>query len=596
LSKPCEPAPALPCARRPWFGRRRRFRQGTQARGPVPALLLVLVTVLAACSPVGSPRLPLAEPIRVDGSGATANWLAARHALARGDFRTAADLLRSAAALDPGEPEIRRELLRALIAVSAWKEAREVARELEGLAPDDLDAGLLLYLDALRRGDAEQALERARGLDRPVLGRLLAPFLEAQALAAAGRTGEALRALAVPERERIMPWLTAQHVAMLLLREGQVEAAALALESELAADRPLPGSFVQAAVHVLQRAGRHERAVALVGTQLRHRPGASELLHLVRLLDEKGTVPPPFDDPVGAVADVLMRFAEALDSQQARERALRFSRLALFAAPASAEARLLCARIELSRGAPEEALLVLEGFAQDSPLAFDAAILRAQALDALGRREEAARLLEDLARLHPTRIELLVTLGDLARAREDWETARKAYARAIERLPRVERDHWRLFYAYGVSLERLGRWEEAERALRRALELEPDQPIVLNYLGYSLVDRGEKLEEARRMLERAVELAPEDGYIVDSLGWAHYRLGNYAKAVELLERAVELAPDDPVINDHLGDAYWKVKRRREARFQWRHVLALDPEPDLAAKVRRKLEHGLDGED
>lgn len=589
--KSCEPAPALPCARRGWFGRKGRGRQGARAL----ALALAFAAPLGACTPAASPPLPVAEPIVVNGSGAAANWLAARHALAQGDFRTAAELLRRAAAEDPGEPEIRRELLRALIATSAWEEAPEVARELEGLAPGDLDAGLLLYLDALRRGDAKQALERARDLDRPVLGRLLAPFLEAWALAADGRIDEALRALAGPERTRIMPWLTAQHTALLLLRRGQVEAAALALESELAADRPLPDSFVQAAVHVLQRAGRRERAVALVGAQLRHRPGASVLLHLARLLDEGRPVPPPFGDPVGAVADVLLRFAEALDSQQARDRALRLSRLALFAAPGSAEARLLCARIELLRGAPEEALRVLEDFPGDSPLAFDAAILRARALDALGRQEEAARLLEDLARRHPTRIEPLVTLGDLARAREDWETARQAYARAIARLGRVERGHWRLFYALGVSLERLGRWEEAEPAFRRALELEPDQPIVLNYLGYSLVDRGEKLQEAKRMLERAVELAPDDGYIVDSLGWAHYRLGDYGKAVELLEQAVELSPDDPVIHDHLGDAYWKVGRRREARFQWNHALALDPEPELAAKIRRKLERGL-GED
>ncbi|GBD41251.1 Beta-barrel assembly-enhancing protease [bacterium HR39] len=584
MSKPCEPAPALPCARRGWFGRAGRGRQGARA--------LALAALLAACAPA-APPLPTAEPIVVDGSGPAANWLAARHAASGGDFRTAARLLRRAAAEDPGEPEIRRELLRALVAISAWEEAPEVARGLEALAPGDLDAGLLLHLDALRRGDAGEALERARDLDRPVIGRLLAPFLEAWALAAQGREDEALRALAGPERERVLPWLTAQHTALLLLRGGHTEAAALALESELAADRPLPESFVQAAAHVLQRAGRRDRAVALVGAQLRHRPGSSVLLHLARLLDEGRSVPPPFADPAGAVADVLLRFAEALDSQQARDRALRLARLALFAAPESAEARLLCARIELARGAPAEALRVLEGFPAGSPLAFDAALLRARALDALGRRGEAARLLEDLARRHPTRSEPLVTLGDLTRAREDWETAREAYARAIARLDRIERGHWRLFYAFGITLERTGRWEEAERAFRRALALEPDQPLVLNYLGYSLVDRGEKLEEAKRMLERAVELAPEDGYIVHSLGWAHDRLGDHGKAVELLERAVELAPDDPVIHDHLGDAYWKVGRRREARFQWNHALALDPEPELAAKIRRKLERGLE---
>jgi len=156
-----------------------------------------------------------------------------------------------------------------------------------------------------------------------------------------------------------------------------------------------------------------------------------------------------------------------------------------------------------------------------------------------------------------------------------------------------ERRHWFLFYVRGIAYERSGRWEEAERDFRKALELEPDQPNVLNYLGYSLVEKGIKLDEALEMIRKAVEKRPNDGYITDSLGWALYRLGRYEEAVEPMERAVELTPLDPVINDHLGDVYWMVGRKREARFQWKRALSFGPDEKDAARIRRKLEVGLD---
>ena len=156
----------------------------------------------------------------------------------------------------------------------------------------------------------------------------------------------------------------------------------------------------------------------------------------------------------------------------------------------------------------------------------------------------------------------------------------------------MERRHWSLLYSRGIALERSKQWARAETDFIKALELEPEQPYVLNYLGYSWVDQGIHLERATGMIEKAVELRPRDGFIVDSLGWAYFRIGDYGGAVRELERAVELRPQDPVINDHLGDAYWMVGRRLEARFQWRRALALEPEADVAGTITNKLEDGL----
>ena len=136
-------------------------------------------------------------------------------------------------------------------------------------------------------------------------------------------------------------------------------------------------------------------------------------------------------------------------------------------------------------------------------------------------------------------------------------------------------------------------WPKADRDFREALRLNPDQPLVLNYLGYSLVEKKIQLDEALIMIEKAVELRPESGFIVDSLGWVLFRMGRYDEAVPHLERAAQLEPIDPIINDHLGDGYWSVGRKREAHFQWRRALSFDPEEAEADRIRRKLEVGLD---
>ncbi|MEL6934978.1 MAG: tetratricopeptide repeat protein, partial [Pseudomonadota bacterium] len=146
--------------------------------------------------------------------------------------------------------------------------------------------------------------------------------------------------------------------------------------------------------------------------------------------------------------------------------------------------------------------------------------------------------------------------------------------------------------------ERLGIWESAEADFRKALELNPDHPQVMNYLGYSLVEKRIKLDEALDMIERAVKAQPDSGHIVDSLGWVLYRLGRYEEAIGHMERAAELMPVDPVVNDHLGDVLWAVGRFFEAEFQWKRALSFvdedKPSPDIDPdRIRRKLEVGLD---
>jgi Flp pilus assembly protein TadD len=184
-------------------------------------------------------------------------------------------------------------------------------------------------------------------------------------------------------------------------------------------------------------------------------------------------------------------------------------------------------------------------------------------------------------------------LGDILREKKRFPAAVEAYDEAVARLHAEGMpERWSLYYSRGIALERSGQWKRAEADLLHALQLKPDQPLVLNYLGYTWIDRGEHLQRALKMIEKAVSLRPDDGYIVDSLGWAHYRLGQYKQAIEYLEKAIELVPDDPTINDHLGDAYWQVGRESEARYQWRQALQFGPEKEEIKPLEAKIARGL----
>jgi len=227
-----------------------------------------------------------------------------------------------------------------------------------------------------------------------------------------------------------------------------------------------------------------------------------------------------------------------------------------------------------------------------SPMRTGADIHIALLLDAVGKPDEALKRLRDLTQAHPDNPEAFSALADLLRNRKKFLEAAQAYTRVIDIGPADEKGLWAVYYFRGISYERGKAWTKAEPDFKKALELYPEQPLVLNYLGYSWVDQGVHLDEAFKMLRRAVELQPEDGYIVDSLGWAHYRLGHYDEAVKYLERAIELKPGDPTINDHLGDAYWQAGRKLDAHFQWNHARDLNPEPEDLPKILAKIANGL----
>ncbi|NOR64067.1 MAG: tetratricopeptide repeat protein [Rhodobacteraceae bacterium] len=298
--------------------------------------------------------------------------------------------------------------------------------------------------------------------------------------------------------------------------------------------------------------------------------------------------------PTDGASETLLVIADALRSDDSQRLSLLYARLALALQPDNAEALLLIGDILTEQSQFALALKAYDAVPEGNPWVLNAKTGRALNLRQNNDLDGAITTLRAAIEIKPDSITLWQSLGDVLRQNGDLAPAREAYTEAIELLPAPDiRAAWRLFYARAVVEHRADNWPAAEADFRQALALNPAQPDALNYLGYSLVDRGEKLDEALGMIETAVEAKPDSGAIADSLGWVYYRLGRFEDAEAAMEVAVKLLPVDPILSDHFGDVLWMVDRKREARFQWRRALSYGPEEGDAERIRDKLSRGLD---
>ncbi len=271
-----------------------------------------------------------------------------------------------------------------------------------------------------------------------------------------------------------------------------------------------------------------------------------------------------------------------------------FAYMALYLDPSLSDTFVLMGQMAADAGRLDEAIQAFQRIDTDKDPDLQIRVDR-QIAELLAQHGKVDQAIEKLTQLVAATkdVDAQIQIGDIYRNEDKFDEALDAYNKAFDLLDnKITPQHWNLVYARGMVHERLGKWAAAEKDLKRALEFQPENPYILNYLGYSWADQGINLDKAAEMIEKAVTLKPDDGYIVDSLGWVYYLRGNYARAVELLEQAVSLVPNDPTINDHLGDAYWKAGRRNEARFQWKRALSFDPEEKDRITIEQKIENGL----
>ncbi len=519
-------------------------------------------------------------------AGAFGAYLVGRFAASETDTRTAADSLLAALRADPEQQELLNRAFLATL-LDGRSDALRLARRLPGnpaanllLAGSDAQAG--------RWERAEQRLRAQRARTGPV--QVLQPALLAWVQLGRGQTDKALATLRPLVEGNRLRSLNALHAALIADLAGRSREAERFARLSLA-DQPTPSlRLAMLAAGVLHRAGQAEEARRLIGQAAEG--GDDAALAAAEVLQRNLLTTRTIASPTEGMAEAYAALAGALRTQGSGDFALILAQLALRLRPGHAPSLVLIADVLADEEHAEEALAVLDRVAASDPLAPLVALRRAGVLDGLGRTEEALDALRRLADAYPEEPQPPARLGDLLRRRSRFAEAVGAYDQAIARIRTAGPRDWPLHYARGIALERSNDWTRAEADFLKALEYAPDQPYVLNYLGYTWADQGQHLDRAKAMLLRATELRPQDGNIADSLGWVLFRLGDLPGAIQWLEKAVELEPRSSVINDHLGDAYWRAGRQHEARFQWRRALALDPEPEEGPKIETKLRAGL----
>ena len=409
----------------------------------------------------------------------------------------------------------------------------------------------------------------------------------------AGNIGKGLNYFKESENAKKLGSISRNHLALALAMVGDFEKADAILSDFTNGSNLIDRESVIAHAQIMAQIGKNLEAVELLDRFLIGNDDL-EISKLRRLIDAGAPVKYDYvtNSKQGA-ALALYTVANAINNEKDYALSLIYSRLVHHIDNKNIENILLISENLLNL---EQYKLAIENYnnVPNNHIKFkNAEIGRANALFFQGEEEGSIEVLIALVRDNPKDIELHTTLGNSLRRSEKFLEASIIYNEAILLIENKGLKSWFEYYAKGICNERLGNWELAEVDFRKALAIEPNQPSLLNYFGYSLVEKGIHLEEALDLIKRAVRGQPNDGYITDSLGWALYRLEKYSEAVTHMERATELMPLDPIINDHLGDVYWAVDRHTEAEFQWRRALSFDPEEKDAKRINKKLNIGLD---
>lgn len=523
-------------------------------------------------------------------------YLAARSAALQSDFEQAASFFAQALARDRGNPNLMENLLIAQLSLGRVAQAVPVAQTLIESGARSQVAELVLSADALMKQEYAQFTDTDPAGEG--VGPLVDGLVKAWANMGQGDVTAALAAFDVVATESGLDGFALYHKALALASAGDFEGAEAIFESDSSGTIIQTRRGVLARAQVLSQLERNADALELIDTSF---SGSTdpEIEALIETLQAEEAVPFAYvRDTQDGMAEVFYSVAAALRSEASPEFTLLYAQVARALRPGHIDALLLTAELLETLEQHDAAIAVYREVPADDPSYHAAELGRSDALRRSGREEAAIEVLEQLTRSHGDLPTVHSALGDALRQAERFGEAITAYDRAVDLTSDRGGASWFLLYARGICYERTDQWELAEADFRAALELNPNQPQVLNYLGYSLVEKQIKLDEALEMIERAVAASPDSGYIVDSLGWALYRLARFDEAVPHMERAVELLPVDPVVNDHLGDVYWAVGRYREAEFQWMRALSFvdrgetaeDADPE---RIRRKLEVGLD---
>lgn len=570
----------------------------------------LLLSTLLAASPalaMGTPESSSETPQAAESKdvstgdenpdfGKAGSYLAARYASRHQDNEKASYFLSHTLNHDPYNTGLMGKVIRQYVLSGDIENAVKVAENSSSLNEKNNLLHLLLFTNAVKKGESATAKIHLDAIDGFGLNAITKPFYEAWlSYQATGKVKEIKPAIDL--KNSFYDALKHYQQALIYDVAGDVKKASLYYEYATKRPEQDPYRVIVAAVDFYRRQGELDRARNLYkayqqesdGNLIADTADADELMKELNAHGSQKLV----STPAEGVAEVMLNVANLLAAEQVTPETMVYIRMALFLRPEFPEAELLMGNIMEEQNQFDEAIQAYDEIPPGTQMYRRGQIRKAFSLDSMGRTDEGLVLLESMASNYKKPSDIYMSIGDLFRRKENYAAATEAYGRAIDAIGNLERHHWPLLYARGICYEQAGNWPKAEEDFKAALKLEPDQPDVLNYLAYSWLTQNNNLPEAQRMLESAVAARPDDANIIDSLGWAAYLQGNYQESIEYLEQAVELMPHDPTVNDHYGDALWQLGRQTEARYQWERALYYKPKKqEDQARIEQKLKTGL----
>ena len=545
--------------------------------------------MLSACTagPGGSAPAPLAQPNLAASNPALGAFLAARYANSVNDPASAARFYATALKANPGNQALAESGFLAGI-LSGSPEAVRLAPHLPGNAL----ASLLRGNQAAMNGNYAAAAQFFTALPQDELAAMIEPLLLAWTQFGQGDEQGALNTLGPDFNDNAFGAVYVLNAALIADAAGDTKSA-VQLYGAVSGDSPNL-RLAQILASWDTRQGHADQAQAVLAALVAAHPDLAIALPQL----EKQIHVPVISTPVQGMAEAYLTLAASLSQTQAAFLRAVFLRFALEMRPDLSAARLLLANTQINSDDPsatptkiqmQNALATLAPIPPADPLYGPAALQEASLLASLGQTDKAVALLDGMIASNPGSAGLLAAAGDIRRSAGQCPQALPYYQKAIAIAGNPPPpDAWTLFFDRGICEDQMGNWSAAEPDVEQALKLSPDQPYVLNYLGYSWALRGENLDQAQAMLTKAAGLDPNDGVVQDSLGFVELKRGNTRQALALLIQAVQLSPDDAEVNAHLGDAFWQAGQPLQADYQWDRALNLNPDPKLKAELVAKI--------
>ncbi|TCL75854.1 tetratricopeptide repeat protein [Rhizobium sp. BK251] len=526
-------------------------------------------------------------------------FLAARTADVDHDYDTAITLYKKALMFEPGNPEIRQRLMISLLLNGDLKDGVKYADDLKADPSVERITTVVRAMDAIRRHEFKTADSLLKYDGPNDLDRMMNDLLAAWARVGSGKGKEALASV---EKMKGPDWFRIfqnYHAGAIAIMNGNVSAARRHLNDAVLdkeGGATAPDTFmrsVMALARLEASTGNKQRALDAISVGDNMVSNYAPLNALRESIENGEKPPQQVTNAAQGAAAVLFSVGSALNRDGAEDIVSLYLQTAHALDPESADTLVLLGGIAEKQEQMDRAIAFYKQVPDGSPMRRISELQLGLALAQGGKVDEARKHLQALIVSDPKDIRSYLAYGSVLSDAKDYPAMAENYDKAVEIIgPVPSRGHWSVFFQRGIAYERLKKWDQAEPNFRKALELNPDQPQVLNYLGYSWVDMNRNLDEGLDMIKKAADLRPDDGYIVDSLGWAYYRLNRFDDAVNELERAAQIKAGDATINDHLGDAYWRVGRKLEAVYQWNRALTADPDEAEIPKIKEKVANGL----